>query len=86
MVFWGSEGEFYSVAGSVQDFIRQLGSGKAFRSGFWDEDRKGNVDGTTLRKRCEDYLGPWRAEPDEICARGRSAHPPFEEWVSQYWE
>jgi hypothetical protein len=86
VVFWGSEGEFYFVAGSVQDFIRQLGSGKALRSGFWDEDPKGNVERATLRRRCEDYVGPWRAEPDEICARGRSAHPPFEEWVSQYWE
>ena len=63
VVLFESEGDFYFIAGSTQDFIRQLTSGEIFFDGEWgedpaaDEDDGEELDFKTLRAKAEAYFG-----------------------------
>ena len=89
VVFWGSDGEFHFVAGSIQDFIKQLSSGKLFFSGSWlepEDDEIEELDWNKLRSVTESHLGKWVEKPEELTVKGRLDHPDFEGWVNENWE
>ena len=84
VVFMGSEGETCIVASNINDFIKQLCSGKLFFDGGWldpVEEDKDKIDWDNLRMIAEAKFGSLELSPDQLCGRAKNAHPSFVEWV-----
>ena len=84
VVLFGSEGERFLVASNVDDFIRQLSSGKLFCGGHWlepNDEEKVELDWSYLKTKAVEYLGEWVDTPETIRDKAELAHPSFSAWV-----
>ncbi len=84
VVFFGSEGERCLIATNINDFIKQMSSGKLLFDGRFsdpDPEEQSELDWSSLRCKAEEYLGPWELDPDEIQKLGVKEHPDFVSWV-----
>jgi hypothetical protein len=84
VVFLGSEGDSCLVAANINDFIRQLASGKLFFNGKWFDPE---VDGTSkydwqrFRLAVEAKLGKSEMSLLELSNNATRLHPAFTTWV-----
>jgi hypothetical protein len=84
VVFMGSEGGACLVASNIDDFIKQLLSGKVFYQDSWldpDEEDEDEIDWDNLRKISETRYGPDSMTPDQLQDIARKKHPDFVGWV-----
>ena len=84
VVFMGSEGESYLVAPKIDDFIRQLASGKLFYDSEWFDpelEEQLELDWHRLRSVVEAKLGRIELTPLQIQNRAIKLHPNFTAWV-----
>lgn len=85
VVFLGSEGETSLVASNIEDYIRQLASGKQFFDGAWlepDEDDERKLDWQALARAVDERYGLGDATPEQLAEKARREHPDFDQWVN----
>ncbi len=86
IVLFGSEGERSLVATNINDFIKQLNSGKLFYDGNWlepEEDEESELDWEALKHQAVKYLGPWDENSEELSTKASMEHPDFNAWVEK---
>ncbi|MCO8166091.1 hypothetical protein NJC38_28590 [Pseudomonas sp. 21LCFQ010] len=84
VVFMGSEGESSLVAGSLEDFIRQLGSGQVFYVDSWvepDEDDNQDMDWQALAEAIDERYGLSDETAQQLAEQAARLHPDFTGWV-----
>ncbi|KQQ66379.1 hypothetical protein ASF84_23985 [Pseudomonas sp. Leaf127] len=85
VVFMGSEGATSLVANDIEDFIRQLASGKQFFDGDWlepDEDEDRELDWQALAQAVDARYGLGDETPEQLSDKARREHPDFDQWVA----
>ncbi|MBK4992976.1 hypothetical protein IAE39_001150 [Pseudomonas sp. S37] len=84
VVFMGSEGECGLVADNIQDFIRQMGSGKVFFDNAWitpeDEDNM-VINWAGLACAIEQQYGSNHVTPEQLLDKAKRNHVDFAQWV-----
>lgn len=89
VVFLGSEGESCLVSNSLEDFIRQLCSGKLFFNGGWYAPSPGedeDLDWKSLQRLIDEKLGGINETPEQLSEKAHHAHPDFTRWVESMVE